>query len=74
VHGHVKDFLAALSKNPNAQLVAIVEPNATLAEQYASQSNITYRNLFDTGLEHMLTPNIPTQSSSTPPSRTTAES
>src|ERR1039457_5021397 len=26
-HGHVKGFLAALPKNANAQLVAIVEPN-----------------------------------------------
>src|ERR1035437_9802303 len=33
VHGHVKGFLAALPKNPNAQLVAIVEPNITLAQQ-----------------------------------------
>ena len=58
VHGHVKGFLAALPKNPNAQLVAIVEPNTTLAQQYASQYNLP-KSLFETDLEHMLTAQHP---------------
>ena len=55
VHGHVKGFLAALPKNPNAQLVAIVEPNANLAQQYASQYHLS-QSLFDTDLEHIPKP------------------
>jgi predicted dehydrogenase len=58
VHGHVKGFLAALPKNPNTQLVAIVEPDATLAQQYASQYHLP-QSLFDTDLEHMLTTQHP---------------
>jgi len=53
VHGHVKGFLSALPKNPSAQLVAIVEPNTSLAKQYASQYHLQ-QSLFDTDLEHML--------------------
>jgi glucose-fructose oxidoreductase len=58
VHGHVKGFLSALPKNPSAQLVAIVEPNTTLAQQYASQYHLS-QSLFDTDLEHMLTTQHP---------------
>ena len=58
VHGHVKGFLAGLPRNPNAQLVAIVEPNTTLAQQYASQYHLP-QSLFDTDLEHMLTTQHP---------------
>ena len=58
VHGHVKGFLAALPKNPNAQLIAIVEPNTALAQQYASHYNLS-KSLFDTDLEHMLTTQHP---------------
>jgi glucose-fructose oxidoreductase len=58
VHGHVKGFLGALPKNSSAQLVAIVEPNTTLAKQYASQYNLA-ASLFDTDLEHMLTTQHP---------------
>jgi glucose-fructose oxidoreductase len=53
VHGHVKGFLAALPKNSDAQLVAIVEPNTALAEQYTSQYHLP-QSLFDADLEHML--------------------
>jgi predicted dehydrogenase len=58
VHGHVKGFLAALPKNTNAQLVAIVEPNTALAQQYAAQYHLP-QSLFDTDLEHMLTTQHP---------------
>src|ERR1700751_5766039 len=58
VHGHVKGFLPALAKNPNAQLVAIVEPNTTLAQQYAAQYHLP-QSLFDTDLEHMPPPQPP---------------
>ncbi len=58
VHGHVKGFLSALPKNPSAQLVAIVEPNTTLAQQYATQYHLS-QTLFDTDLEHMLTTQHP---------------
>jgi predicted dehydrogenase len=58
VHGHVKGFLPALAKNPDAQLVAIVEPNTALAQQYAAQYHLP-PSLFDTDLEHMLTTQHP---------------
>ena len=58
VHGHVKGLLAALPKNPNAQLIAIVEPNTTLAQQYASQYHLP-QSLFDPDLEHVLTAQHP---------------
>ncbi|HTH54172.1 MAG TPA: Gfo/Idh/MocA family oxidoreductase [Edaphobacter sp.] len=54
VHGHVKGFLSALPKNPAAQLVGIVEPNTTLAHQYAAQYHLN-PSLFSTDLEHTLT-------------------
>jgi glucose-fructose oxidoreductase len=58
VHGHVKGFLAALPQNPDAQLVAIVEPDTALAQQYATQYHLP-QALFDTDLEHMLTTHHP---------------
>lgn len=58
VHGHVKGFLATLPRNSNTQLVAIVEPNATLAQQYAAQYHLP-QSLFDADLEHMLTAQHP---------------
>ena len=58
VHGHVKGFLAALPKNPNAELVAIVEPDTALAKQYADHYHLP-ASLFDTDLEHMLTTQHP---------------
>lgn len=58
VHGHVKGFLSALPTNPSAQLVAIVEPNTTLAQQYATHYHLP-QSLFDTDLEHMLTTQHP---------------
>ncbi len=58
VHGHVKGFLAALPKNPNAQLIAIVEPDTALAQQYASQYNLP-KSLFYTDLEQMLSTQHP---------------
>jgi glucose-fructose oxidoreductase len=53
VHGHVKGFLAALPKNPNAELVAIVETDTALAKQYADHYKLP-ASLFDADLEHML--------------------
>jgi len=58
VHGHVKGFLSALPKNPAAQLVAIVEPNTTLAKQYADQYHLD-PSLFSTDLESTLTSKKP---------------
>ena len=58
VHGHVKGFLSALPKNPAAQLVAIVEPDTALAQQYAAKYNLP-PSLFDADLEHMLTTQHP---------------
>lgn len=53
VHGHVKGFLSALPRNTNAQLVAIVEPDTALANQYASKYHLDAK-LFYTSLETML--------------------
>ncbi|RXH58604.1 Gfo/Idh/MocA family protein [Granulicella sibirica] len=53
VHGHVKGFLHALPKDPNAKLVAIVEPDTALAAQYKSQYGLD-QALFYTDLETML--------------------
>lgn len=53
VHGHVRGFLAALPRNPNATLVAIVEPDTVLAAQYAKQYQLDQK-LFYTDLETML--------------------
>src|ERR1700679_3659462 len=58
VHGHVKGFLAALPKNHNAELVAIVEPDTALAQQYAAQYHLP-QSLFSTDLEQMLTTQHP---------------
>ncbi len=58
VHGHVKGFLGALAKNPSARLVAIVEPDAALAEQYRKQYNLD-AGLFHTDLEETLTSQKP---------------
>ncbi len=54
VHGHVGGFLHALPQNPDAQLVAIVEPNAALAAQYQKRYNLD-ASLFHTDLEDVLT-------------------
>ncbi len=53
VHGHVKGFLSALPKNSSAHLVAIVEPDRALAEQYASKYHLDSK-LFYTDTERML--------------------
>ncbi len=53
VHGHVKGFLAALPKNSNATLVAIVEPDRALAAQYVKDYKLDQK-LFYTDLETML--------------------
>ncbi len=53
VHGHVKGFLAALPKNSSAHLVAIVEPDRALAEQYAAKYHLDSK-LFYTDTERMI--------------------
>ncbi len=53
VHGHVGGFLHNLPGNPNAQLVAIEEPNTALAKQYADRFHLQ-PSLFYTDLETML--------------------
>ena len=53
VHGHVQGFLPALAKNPEAQLVAVVEPDTALAQRYAARYNLA-SSLFYTDLETML--------------------
>ncbi len=53
VHGHVKGFLSALPANPNATLVAIVEPRADLAEACAARYKLDPK-MFYTDLERML--------------------
>jgi predicted dehydrogenase len=58
VHGHVKGFLSALPKHPEAQLVAIVEPDTALAKKYADQYHLSSA-LFSTNLEQMLTTTKP---------------
>ncbi len=52
VHGHVKGFLSALPKNQNATLVAIVEPQKQLSEDYAAKYHLDSK-LFYTDLENM---------------------
>ena len=50
VHGHVKGFLSALPSNPNATLVAIVEPDTALAAQYATEYHLDKKLFYtDTG-------------------------
>ena len=58
VHGHVKGFLSALPKHPEAQLVAIVEPDTALAKQYAEKYHLS-PSLFSTNLEATLTSQHP---------------
>lgn len=53
VHGHVGGFLGALPNNPDARLIAIVEPNKELATQYATRYKLP-ATLFYTDLEAML--------------------
>jgi glucose-fructose oxidoreductase len=53
VHGHVKGFLAALPGNQAATLVAIVEPQEPLANDYAAKYHLDAK-LFYTDLEKML--------------------
>lgn len=52
VHGHVKGFLHALPQNRSAVLVAIVEPQESLARQYAAEYGLDSK-LFYTDLERM---------------------
>jgi predicted dehydrogenase len=52
VHGHVKGFLNALPRNESAQLVAIVEPQTALAQQYAAKYKLDSK-LFYTDMEKM---------------------
>jgi predicted dehydrogenase len=53
VHGHVQGFLPALATDPDTKLVAIVEPNTQLAQQYAERFHLA-KELFYTDLEQML--------------------
>ena len=53
VHGHVKGFLPALAKSNEAQLVAVVEPDKALAQQYAEHYHLQ-QSLFYTDLDTML--------------------
>ena len=53
VHGHVGGFLRALPGNQNATLVAIVEPQESLARDYASKYHLGSK-LFYTDVEGML--------------------
>ncbi len=53
VHGHVQGFLHALPENPNAKLVAIVEPDKALAHRYAERFKLP-DDLFYTDTEQML--------------------
>jgi predicted dehydrogenase len=53
VHGHVIGFLRALPGNESATLVAIVEPQQSLAEEYAGKFHLDSK-LFYTDLEKML--------------------
>ncbi len=58
VHGHVGGFLQALPNNPNATLVAIVEPDTALAGRYATRFHLP-QSLFSTDLEATLTQQHP---------------
>jgi len=58
VHNHVSGFLGPLSKNPNAQLVAIVEAQTDLAQHYRDRFHLDQK-LFYTDLEKMLTEQHP---------------
>ena len=52
-HGHIKGFLHTLPTSKSARLVAIVEPDQQLAEQYRNQYHLD-RALFYTDEEAML--------------------
>ena len=58
VHGHVKAFLNALPGNETATLVAVVEPQESLAKGYASKYHLDSK-LFYTDIEKMLTEQHP---------------
>ena len=58
VHGHVKGFLSALPGNESATLVAIVEPQESLAKEYASNYRLDFK-LFYTDIERMVTEQHP---------------
>jgi glucose-fructose oxidoreductase len=58
VHGHAKGFLSSLPKNDSATLVAIVEPQESLAKDYAAKFHLDSK-LFYTDLEKMLTEQHP---------------
>ena len=53
VHGHVNGFLGPLANNSSATLVAIVEPQKQLSEEYASRYHLETK-LFYSDLETML--------------------
>ena len=53
VHGHVKGFLSALPGNENASLVAIVESQTLLAQQYAARYHLDPK-LFYTDMDRMI--------------------
>lgn len=53
VHGHVKGFLGTLPKATNAKLVAIVEPDVALTQQYQKQYHLESTPTY-TDLEAML--------------------
>ena len=58
VHGHAKGFLSAVPGNQAATLVAIVEPQESLARDYAAKFHLDSA-LFYTDLERMLTEQHP---------------
>jgi glucose-fructose oxidoreductase len=58
VHGHAKGFLSSLPKNDSATLVAIVEPQESLAKDYAAKYHLDSK-LFYIDLEKMLTEQHP---------------
>jgi glucose-fructose oxidoreductase len=58
VHGHAKGFLSSLPQNDSATLVAIVEPQESLAKDYAAKFHLDSK-LFYTDLEKMLTEQHP---------------
>jgi glucose-fructose oxidoreductase len=58
VHGHAKGFLSALPKNESATLVAVVEPQESLARGYAAKFHLDPK-IFYTDLEKMLTEQHP---------------
>ena len=46
-HGHVSGFLSGLSQHPEVQLVAIVDPDATLAAKYEQQFKLDHALFFN---------------------------